>query len=115
MPVTPQSVLDLDVGHITSELSLHELFAAVFRFPGWYGKNFDALWESLTDPDQSTLPSVLVLHSFNILEERMGSRAAILREIFTELPTERPITVSARDSAGVELVRWPAEHPTAAL
>ena len=100
-------ILELDVGHISSELSLHEMLGAVFGFPGWYGKNFDALWDSLTDPEQSSLPEVLLLRSFDILEKRLGERAGILRHILADLPSRRPVTVIVCDEAGQELARWP--------
>jgi ribonuclease inhibitor len=100
-------MLELDLGHISSELSLHEMFATVFRFPGWYGKNFDALWDSLSHPEQSQLPSVLVLHSFDVLERRIGGdRAGILYDILADLPHKRPLTIEVCDESGHQLARW---------
>jgi RNAse (barnase) inhibitor barstar len=106
MDLPTAATLEIDVGHISSELSLHEMFAVVLRFPGWHGKNFDALWDSLSDPEQSYLPEILLLRSFDILEERLGERAAILRHILADLPSRRPVTVIACDEAGQELARW---------
>lgn len=34
--------------------SLHDVIAAVFSFPSWYGRNLDALYDLLTDISEDT-------------------------------------------------------------
>ena len=40
---------------------LHKLFAKMLKFPTYYGLNFDAFWDCITDEAQSTMPQKLII------------------------------------------------------
>ena len=44
----------MDCSGIADGLQLHEAFAQALGFPGWYGKNLDALYDCLTAICQDT-------------------------------------------------------------
>lgn len=71
--------ITLAVGDATSAQSLHEKLAAALGFPDYYGKNWDAFWDCIRDPDQSTMPQRLVIQGFGVLRERLPREADLLR------------------------------------
>lgn len=90
-----QSRLVINISHATTPLSLQEILAAAFDFPGWYGKNWEAFEECVRIPEQSSMPDELVIKGWEILSERLPREAKLLREILTDLKTTRPnITIS---------------------
>ncbi len=42
-----EKVIKLDLTGCKSLLKIHERIREAFDFPGWYGKNWDAFWDSL--------------------------------------------------------------------
>lgn len=46
-----QLLLTADVSHCTTPRETLQLLGRAFEFPAWYGANFDALRDCLTDPD----------------------------------------------------------------
>ena len=86
--MTPK--LTIDVGHFRSSLSLHEGLAAVFGFPGWYGKNWDAFRDCINHADISVMPTLLIIRGWEILAERLPRDARLLRECLDEMTTCRP-------------------------
>ena len=82
--------LTIDVGFASSKQSLHETFAAVLGFPGYYGMNWDAFWDCVCDPEQSAMPQHLLLKGMSHLEERLPDDARKLRAIVNDLRQERP-------------------------
>jgi len=59
------------------------------RFPGYYGRNWDAFWDCITDPDQSTMPDVLRVNGWERLAKRLPRDAALMRECLADLPSKR--------------------------
>lgn len=45
-------VIIVDVSEAVVSKELHKLFARAFRFPTYYGSNFDAFWDCITDEAQ---------------------------------------------------------------
>jgi ribonuclease inhibitor len=90
--------ITLNVAFASTEQSLHEMFAAVLGFPGYYGMNWNAFWDCVTDPEQSSMPGHLVLKGMTHLERRLPEEARQLRIIVKDLEAERPdIKTSLRE------------------
>lgn len=75
----------ITVAHATTAESLHEILAAALNFPGYYGKNWDAFWDCVSDPSQSTVPDVLVLRGWDILKSRLPDDADALKQCLADL------------------------------
>lgn len=66
----------IDLSSATSAAELHETLAAAFEFPGYYGENWDAFWDCITE--DRWLPDVLILAGLDSLEERLPREASLL-------------------------------------
>jgi ribonuclease inhibitor len=82
--------ITLAVGDAASAQSLHEMLAVALRFPDYYGKNWDAFWDCITDPDQSDMPRRLIVSGFNMLQQRLPREAELLRRCLIERQHEKP-------------------------
>ena len=82
-------VIDLDLRGVSENMELHVLLGDRLGFPSFYGRNWDAFWDCITDPDQS-MPKVLRLRGWDALHRRLPRDARLLRELLEQLPSERP-------------------------
>lgn len=57
----------------------------VFSFPSYFGKNLDALWDSL---NESSEPTVVEFTHVNIMRENLGSYGDKLIQLFKQLDQE---------------------------
>jgi RNAse (barnase) inhibitor barstar len=76
------------VSEATSGQSLHEKLAAALSFPDYYGKNWDAFWDCITDPGQSVMHRRLIIKGFNVLQERLPREANLLRRCLLDCQRE---------------------------
>jgi ribonuclease inhibitor len=83
------SGVELDLTSVLSRDQLHDLLAARLGFPGYYGRNWDAFWDCITDPEQSELPKVLRIRGWPTLCTRLPREAELLRKCLEDLPAER--------------------------
>jgi len=83
-------VIELDLASVETPMDLHVLLWDRLGFPSYYGRNWDAFWDCITDPQQSSMPNVLRLSGWSILNRRMPRDARLLRQALEDLPTERP-------------------------
>ena len=82
---------DLSACRTTAE-ALRELGRA-FAFPEWYGANFDALLDCLTDPDWLTAPGqILLVLGFASLRRSIGKELSTLLEVLAAAAEERKAT-----------------------
>ena len=82
--------ITLAVSDATSAQSLHEKLAAGLGFPDYYGKNWDAFWDCITDPGQSTMPRRLIIKGFGALRKRLPREADLLRSCLLDHQRETP-------------------------
>jgi RNAse (barnase) inhibitor barstar len=75
----------LTIAHATSSNALHEILAASLNFPGYYGKNWDAFRDCISDSQQSTLPNELIIKGWEILRKNLPEDAAILKNTLEEI------------------------------
>lgn len=83
-------MLTLDFSKVQTSDELHSLVADKLEFPSWYGRNFDALWDCIRDPQLSNIPVELCVTGLSDLARRLPREAQLIRECFAELPLERP-------------------------
>ena len=73
----------IDCSRIESMAALHELLARELRFPGWYGRNLDALHDCLTAICEDT--QITFLH-FPALPFPTAGLLGVLRDSENENP-----------------------------
>jgi RNAse (barnase) inhibitor barstar len=81
--------LVLDVSEIATTEALHGLLESSLGFPGYYGRNWDAFWDCITDPEQSTMPDVLLVTGWDRLANKLPRDAALMRECLADMPSRR--------------------------
>ena len=64
-------IIVLDMSGILDAETMHEYLSKKLDFPGFYGFNFDAFWDSITDEDQSYMPDVLRVEGLGELERNI--------------------------------------------
>ena len=79
------STIVLDLSRVSSTDDLHELVKTKLNFPSYYGRNWDAFWDCVTDSDQSRMPDRLVVRGWSALESRLPRDARLLRECLEDL------------------------------
>ena len=67
--------------------ALHTALAETFGFPAWYGRNFDALFDLLTEPME---PVTLTIYDWNLLADRLGEKASALSRVLNDAGQENP-------------------------
>ena len=86
----PVEVIKLDISHASTPQSLHEMLAAAFQFPSYYGRNWDAFWDCIRDPEQSRMPKHVVLIGFEELEKKLPALAKQLRKSLSDNQKDYP-------------------------
>lgn len=77
----------LDGAKITCPEDVHDAFAAVLRFPDWYGRNLDALFDLLTQP---AVAVTVILRRTELLEAVLGRRWRSLRRCLRDAAAQNP-------------------------
>lgn len=77
----------LDGAEIACVGDVHRAFAAALQFPDWYGNNYDALFDLLTEPRGAV---TVVLRHPALLEETLGRRFRTLRHVLCAAAEENP-------------------------
>lgn len=81
---------ELDLSSVVVADELHDLLERAFLLPGYYGRNWDAFRDCVTDAGQSSLPDLLRVTGYTALAARLPREAKLLRECFDELGERRP-------------------------
>jgi RNAse (barnase) inhibitor barstar len=85
----------IDVSRIYDDETLHEYLSARLGFPGFYGMNWDAFWDCITDDEMSSMPTVLKIKGIEDLRrlapdtERNFSKC--LNDYLAEIPDRKVI------------------------
>lgn len=82
----PTEIL-LDVSSIEGHEALHDLLASTFKFPEYYGKNWDAFDECIRDYPPS---APVRIKGVQKLENVLPREAALLRQCFKSIEAEMP-------------------------
>jgi RNAse (barnase) inhibitor barstar len=90
--MTRLDLVVVDLQEVHTELQMHEALATALDFPGWYGNNWNALWDAITG--LVDMPVRLRLRGWNSFERRLPEEARCLRDLFVEMSTELPTLAS---------------------
>lgn len=75
----------LDGEEIRDKEKLHEMLAVALKFPNWYGKNLDALYDCLTDGQEET---EIVVRNRELLREHLGRYAELFLKVLFQAEQE---------------------------
>lgn len=68
----------VDGNEVKNRETLHDVLARSLRFPEWYGRNLDALYDCLTDAGEEL--EIRFLHG-QMLREHLGEYTDVLVEV----------------------------------
>ena len=77
--------MNLDVGTATTQQELHTLLAKAFRFPDYYGQNWDAFDECIRDVP---VPETIEISGIDKLRSRLPHEAKLLSQGLTSFVEE---------------------------
>ncbi len=77
--------LKIDVGSVTTPEELHVLIAEAFRFPGYYGRNWDAFDECIRDVK---VPPRVEIAGLEMLQARLPREAELFCKCLADLREE---------------------------
>ena len=80
----------IDLREVNTKQEFHNLLSSQLRFPDWYGNNWDAFWDMITDTEIVTMPKRLTLLGFKELSEKLPKDAKIFQECFIDLKQKHP-------------------------
>jgi len=83
--------LIIDLREVNTKQELHNLLSSKFGFPDWYGNNWDAFWEMITDTKTVTMPNRLILFGFKEFSEKLPKDAKIFQKCFADLKQKYPL------------------------
>ncbi|MCK9194584.1 MAG: barstar family protein [Nevskia sp.] len=82
--------LVIDVSSASMARELHAILARHLAFPSYYGHNWDAFWDCVTDIEQCSLPDTLQIFGLGALTEKLPREAQLFQQCLAELQRERP-------------------------
>lgn len=85
----PRAII-VDVSEIAASEELHKLFAKTLKFPTYYGSNFNAFWDCITDEAQSTMPKKLIIKGVATLHNSLPIECNKLVECLDDYQEEYP-------------------------
>jgi RNAse (barnase) inhibitor barstar len=76
------ATLSVDLGRCTTAAGVLRKLGSALELPDWYGNNFDALFDCLSDPEwHAASPLILRLYGLRKLQERQPDDCATLIEV----------------------------------
>lgn len=81
-------LVEIDLRDITSAKELHSLLMVSLNFPGWYGANWDAFWDTITGLVE--MPYSVSFLGWAQFSQRLPREAVLLKECLTEMQGEYP-------------------------
>ena len=75
----------LDFSHIQYFDEIHQIIKKELDFPPYYGENWDALWDCLTDRVDIDEPLNIEIIGAEVLDQKFHGTLDMLVEIFKEL------------------------------
>jgi ribonuclease inhibitor len=83
-----QDLVEIDLSDVTSPEQLHSRLAQSLNFPDFYGRNWDAFWDSITG--LVTMPRHLRFVGWLSLRDRLPRDAGHLRSCLEDMEREFP-------------------------
>ena len=70
--------------------TLHRRIREAFGFPDYYGENWDAMWDCLTDVCLQPVQRHIIVEGFASMPQELRAYAAPMLEIFSDLQAKYP-------------------------
>jgi ribonuclease inhibitor len=86
-------LIAVDMSEIASIDHLHQVLCEALDFPDWYGKNWDAFWDSITGLIE--MPEQLQLIGWGVYAKRFPQDARIMKKCLDDMSNGLP-TLAAR-------------------
>lgn len=80
--------VEIDLRDVESPAKLHETLRDALGFPGWYGCNWDAFWDSITGLVE--MPETLRLLGWSARQERLPRDTERMRCCLAEMTQQFP-------------------------
>ena len=80
----------IDVSGLSSPKELHALLSASLGFPNWYGHNWDAFMDCISDQQLSHLPQSLRISGMSSLAAVMPREAELFQQCLSAMAAESP-------------------------
>ena len=84
----PMRKISIDVSSVRTKQELHEVLASELSFPSFYGKNWDAFWDTITGLVE--MPQVLEIRGLDALARALPKDAAQLITCLNDLGKDYP-------------------------
>lgn len=81
--VNTENKYTVDFKDVEGIYDMFEILSTALKFPNYFGNNWDAFWDCITDING--LPLYIDIHSFNILKEKLSQEAECFLEILKQL------------------------------
>lgn len=81
-------IVEVDLSTITSSAGLHERLAVALEVPSYYGRNWNAFWDLITE--DAALLAPLRLIGWDALQQHLSRDAVQLRQCLDDLRTQFP-------------------------
>ena len=78
----------IDLTNIKSSKQLHYELKEKLAFPEYYGENWDAFWDLITDEDMAPLPKRLTLKGFSVFEKNLFEDSIKLKQCLKDYNNE---------------------------
>lgn len=88
-PITDDPIV-LDLTGCTDRSDLHRRIRRTFGFPGYYGENWDAMWDCIEGLFGVDASRQIHIKGFDTMSDDMRDYCRPMREIFDDLQKEYP-------------------------
>lgn len=85
----------VDFSEVTEITDIHNVLAKAFAFPDYYGKNWDAFWDCLTDIAEEGIR--IDVYGFRVLEDKFSVAASEFAKIMEDFENYSGATVGFVD------------------
>ncbi len=82
------SVIKIDLSSVKASSQLHSILRNALSFPDWYGQNWDAFWDAITNLVE--MPIKLELVGWSVFSEHLPRDARLMRQCLTNMTIEYP-------------------------
>lgn len=84
----------LDLTDCSNREALHRRIQSTFDFPAYYGKNWDAMWDCLTDVFmENGVCRVIHIKGFDTMSNDLQNDCQAMKKIFSHLQQDFPDTI----------------------
>ena len=75
--------MEIILGNLSDKKEIHKIFKKKFNFPDYYGENFDALWDLISE-NKNILPNKIIFKNFKDYSNKYENYSKILKKILND-------------------------------